>query len=316
MDRSAIDELAQTFMRARRTGERLDALPTISSPAISRSLRGDGRRRPAGRRADRGYQDRRQARRGGGLHTAAAKTRLFIARRGFRARCRRANTWNARSAFGSPVPAPRARTNTPSRRCSMRSKPAGVRTGGQPVPRPEGGDGNGAVRILRRPHRQRRRWCSRRSARTGRNSISPGRASTMRQGAKTIMEKPAAIGPEIPASLPWCWPNLSARQHRAQGRPFHRHRLIHRLSPGQADEPVTGDSKASERCRRRSWGRTTYEGLAKASVSKDEPHPQPCFETRPSGAPQHEKLGSIHLLVRDSAPQADLLDPAFEAAGR
>ena len=32
MDQSAIDELAQTFIRARRTGERLDALPAHLKP--------------------------------------------------------------------------------------------------------------------------------------------------------------------------------------------------------------------------------------------------------------------------------------------
>jgi hypothetical protein len=38
MDQSAINERAETFMRARRTGERLDTLPAHLSPGTSQSL--------------------------------------------------------------------------------------------------------------------------------------------------------------------------------------------------------------------------------------------------------------------------------------
>ena len=48
-----------------------------------------------------------------------------------------------------------------------------VRAGGQPLPRSEVGDGQHALRILRRPHRQRRHGVRTLPQATGRSSISP-----------------------------------------------------------------------------------------------------------------------------------------------
>ena len=87
MDQSAIDELAQTFMRARKTGERLDALPAHLAPknfAKSRAVM-DGVDKLVGE-PHRRHQDRRQARRRGGLCAAAGGTRFQTARPGCRAR--------------------------------------------------------------------------------------------------------------------------------------------------------------------------------------------------------------------------------------
>ena len=71
MDQAAIDEVAKTFMRARQTGERLDALPRASrAEKLRRFLRRHGRGRQARRRAHRRHQDRRQARRRSGLRAA------------------------------------------------------------------------------------------------------------------------------------------------------------------------------------------------------------------------------------------------------
>ena len=120
------------------------------------SPRRDGRGRQARRRAHRRHQDRRQARRRGGLRAAAI--RRACSKPGARAAARSSPSqyMECEISFRLTRDLPARRTNIPSRRCSTRWKAARVRAGRQPLPRSEIGDGQHAVRILRRPHRQRR----------------------------------------------------------------------------------------------------------------------------------------------------------------
>ena len=103
MDQSAIDELAQTFMRARQTGERLDALPAHLKPknfADSCAVM-DAVDKLVGERI---VGTKIAAKPGAEVVYAPLPAgRVFTARPACRARSRPANTWNARSASASPA---------------------------------------------------------------------------------------------------------------------------------------------------------------------------------------------------------------------
>ena len=109
-----------------------------------------------------------------------------------------------------------------------------VRTGRQPLPRSESGDGKDAVRVLRRPHRQRRDGVRpvpqglaelrlHQDARHDEAGIEDHRRQGRRASDRQSGE--ACGGSRQPA----------ARLNRAQGRHVRRHRLVHRLSSGRAD---------------------------------------------------------------------------------
>ena len=174
MDQSAIDELAQTFMRARRTGERLDALPQHLKP-----------KNFADSCAVMDAVDRLVGERIVGTKIAAKPGAEVVYA-----------PLPAGRVFTSPARVPRALTPSQYMECEIsfrltRDLPARrheysgaggvrragslrrVRAGGQPLPRSEVGDGQHALRILRRPHRQRRHGVRTLPQATGRHSTSP-----------------------------------------------------------------------------------------------------------------------------------------------
>jgi hypothetical protein len=171
MDPSAIDELAETFMRARRAGERLDALPARLAPknfkescavmdAVDK-LVGEpivGTKIAAKPGAEVVYAPLRAGRVFNSSARAAGADALPI--------------YGMRDQLSShPRSAGAGGGIFGSRGVRYAGRLRGVRAGRQPLPRSQIRDGEHAVPILRRLHRQRRHGV-RCLARTGRNSTS------------------------------------------------------------------------------------------------------------------------------------------------
>ena len=242
MDQSAIDELAQTFMRARQTGERLDALPAHLSAEKLRRVQ-----------AVMAAVDKLVGEPIVGTKIAAKPGAEVVYA-----------PLPAGRVFNSPARVPRALTPSQYMECEIsfrltRDLPprddrlfrgrgvrrAGglrrVRAGRQPLPRSE-----------RRRWRRRRTsstpttsptapWCSARSARTGRNSISPRPASRCGKAAGPSSRKPAAIRPAIRPSPPWCWRTCAAATTGLKAGHFIVTGSFTGFHSVELNKPVTGE---------------------------------------------------------------------------
>ena len=242
MDQSAIDELAQTFMRARRTGERLDALPAHLKP-----------KNFADSCAVMDAVDKLVGEPIVGTKIAAKPGAEVVYA-----------PLPAGRVFTSPARVPRALTPSQYMECEISFR----LTRDLPARRDEYSEQEvfdaleacaafelvdsrfrdlksameqHALRILRRPHRQRRH---------GVRTLPQGLAEVRLHQDPRVDEagrhrpsskRPAAIRPAIRPSPPWCWPTCGAATTGLKAGTFIVTGSFTGFHPVELNQPVTGE---------------------------------------------------------------------------